>query len=302
MTTPPRCTVPTCRRASGDAFVCPRCTAELVRALTEHPGASTRPGTVVHGMAALVADLDVAASRGSRLAAAGGAQSGETPLAYGGASAEALWVLSSTLGTWVRDLCESRGVPLPMALIDVSVWPRSLVRRTLPSSAHIVAAALFLVEHRDAVRQHVAGGELVDEVRAAVAQARSAIDRPVGMTFYGRCPHCSEVKGAPDSGPELLAPPDAREVACPGCGHSFSTRTRQQVILDRVRQHLGTATEIAGMLRSTFGIAVRADRISQWKARGGIAVRGHDADGHPRFLVGDVIDRVQDDRPREDAG
>ena len=290
------CTVPNCRRRVTDAFVCSRCAADLVTALTDYPATSTRGPAAQPGIAALVIDLELAASRESRLSAPTGAQDDETPLSYGHAGAEAAWVLANTLGTWVRSLCEDRGVPLPMVLIDVAVWPRRNPRRTLPRPAQIIACADLLVRCIESVRQSPAGGELVDEVRSAVTQARSAVDRRPSQVFCGRCTHCI-TDPVLELGPDLLAAPAATEVACPNCGWTYRVDVRQQALLEEVRDRLGTAAEVAGLLAELFGIRVDIVRISQWKGRGRLPVRG-ERRGHPTYRIGDVIDLAQWEAPR----
>jgi DNA-directed RNA polymerase subunit RPC12/RpoP len=274
------CAVAGCNRSTHDAYVCSSCARSLSTLLSSYP-ATDELGDP--GVRALVADLEVSLARASRVGPGPGAQSSETPLAFGYHAGEALWLLGNTLGTWARDLAEQRAIPLPLALIELATWPRAVVRRTVLDGATIAACAWFLVAHENDLRQLPDAGEAHEAIRAAYAQAVAAVDRAPERTYLV-CEHC---------GRDILADPTQAQASCRSCGWSHSVTRRKDAMLQEVRAHLGTATEIARLLGKTFGIEVSTARISQWWQRGTLAPRGKTPTGRNLYRIGDVIDRAR---------
>jgi len=272
-----RCRVDGCQRGAHQGYVCTACVRALAALLSSYP--PTHPDEDP-GVRALLGDLEVSLARESRVGAGPGAQSSETPLAFGYHAAEALWLLGNTLGSWTRDLCEARAIPLPLVLVDLATWPRALVRRTLPAPELVAACAWFLAAHQDDLRALPEAGDAITQIRAAYAQAVAAVDRAPDRTYLV-CERC---------GTDLLVDPGAQQAACRSCGWSHSVDRRKNAMLVQVRGHLGTATEVSRLLGNTFGIQVTPARISQWWQRGKLPVRGHTT--HPRNLyrIGDIID------------
>ncbi|MFF4779423.1 hypothetical protein ACFY05_42070 [Microtetraspora fusca] len=275
------------RPVTDNATVCCSCGAELHQELVE----------LVHDDG-LADELDAALARQASLGTAGG-RSSETPLPYGEAAAEATSVLRNTLTGWVRILDDDGrliGPSCPPAgaknerpacahpscqLIIVRAFPDD----TLPAMASWLAARI------DAIRHHPAGAEAVDELLAAVRQARQAIDRPADRVYCGPC-------GAKqDDGSrcmiDLYARPDTGVVQC-RCGAVWDVWLRRDWLLAEVEDVLGTATEIARAVTG-LGHEVTPERIWQWAHRGRLIVRGAVRRGArelPVYRVGDVLDLV----------
>ncbi|GIH98105.1 hypothetical protein [Planobispora takensis] len=266
------CEVPGCDRPSPDgAPVCASCGTELHQHLVE----------VVDGLAA---DLDAALARQARLGGVG-RRGAETPLPYGEASAEAIWVLRTALVGWVRIL-EAEDQPFgptcPGRCEHGSctwVTTQTLPDDTLPSMAS------WLARRVQGIRWHPAGGEAVDELIDAVRQARRAIDRRADLVYCGPC-------GSPDEDgqtcmADLYARPDAPVVRC-RCGAAIDVHDRRMWLLRQAEEALGTAAEIARAL-TRLDQPVTPERIRQWNRRDRLIPRDHDARGHPLYRVGDVL-------------
>lgn len=272
-----RCTVDGCQRGAHQGYVCSACTRGLAELLTSYP--PTDPDGDP-GIRALLADLEVSLSREARVGAGPGAQSSETPLAFGYHAAEASWLLGNVLGSWTRDLCERRALVLPLVLVELATWPRALVRRSLPRPELVAACAWFLVAHQSELRQLPDAGDAVMQIRAAYAQAVAAVDRAPDRTYLV-CERC---------GTDLLVDPQAHHATCRSCGWSHSVDRRKSAMLAQVRGHLGTATEVSRLLGKTFGIQVTPALISTWWQRGKLAVRGTTPQARNLYRIGDVID------------
>ncbi|MBB4931830.1 hypothetical protein F4561_002650 [Lipingzhangella halophila] len=157
----------------GDqAAVCAPCTGTLKAALREVVGDDH-----LHGLAE---DLDIAIAKQHVFPQGGGGRvrPSEAPLLIDMHASEAATVLRNTLVTWVRVLLEDH--------------PTTAPADTLP------AMATWLEGHAETIRHAPYGAECVDEILAAVHQARRATDRPPERVYAGPCPSCGQQIYAPD--------------------------------------------------------------------------------------------------------
>lgn len=146
--------------------------------------------------------------------------------------------------------------------------------------------AQWLHDHLDQVRQHPSGPEAIEELRAAIRQARATIDRPADRWYAGRCGD-GPVNGDGFCGTDLYAKPDAAVVTCPDCGAQYDVAERRAWLREAVEDVLATAVEIAGWLR-TFGHHITDSAIRSYAHRGRLAT--HQVNGRPLYRVGDVMD------------
>lgn len=152
-----------CAQPVGDqAAVCAPCAGTLKAALREVVGDDH-----LHGLAE---DLDIAISKQHAFPSEGSrSRPAEAPLPIDTHASEAATVLRSTLVTWCRVLLDDH----PDAPDD-----------TLP------AMATWLESHAETIRHAPWAAECVDEICAAVHQARRATDRPPERVYIGQCPIC----------------------------------------------------------------------------------------------------------------
>ncbi|GAA4928844.1 hypothetical protein GCM10023224_05210 [Streptomonospora halophila] len=140
-----------CARPSGDnAYTCTRCAETLSAALHEITGDGR-----THGLAE---DLDIALAKQGTKPERDGARTkaSEAPLPIDVRASEAAGVLRNTLATWVRVVHEDQPKPLPAD--------------TLPAMASWLLPLCGWLRGRDY------GPECIDEITAAVTQARRAVD------------------------------------------------------------------------------------------------------------------------------
>jgi hypothetical protein len=244
-----------CRRAHKDSYACQSCIGRLCADLRAVPE--------------LVDELEVTRCRLDNLGADPG-KSSETRMVWSEAASEALFVLGDTIGTWARDLWETHGV----GPLVVSPDPASLSRFMLRWPSHLAA--------------HPAIEELDDEIRAAVKNARQAIDRRADTrVFLGRCDlndpenlECSR---------ELYATRSQEQVTCKACGAEWSVAERRAWLLGGVEDEVMTGPVLAALV-TRLGVPITVGQI-QGLARKGV-LRAATMDTHRKrsYRVGDVLD------------
>lgn len=251
----------------ADRYVCRQCTGTLRGLLTDLPG--------------LMDDLDAALGRRLHFTTRTGSRATTAPLPFQPAASEAGYVARQTILVHLDWVCAVRGHHAPDTWAGVGAYLRDAV---------------------DWVARHPDGPQVVDELTAALRQARHAVDRPADRAYVGVCGGtlvdgddlvqvCAE---------QLYAHPDRDTVTCPRCGTAWLVAERRARMLDQLRDLVLTATDLARAVDG-LGVEVTAQRIRQWKRRGQITPaqddRGRacaDAKGRPLYRVGDVLDAMAD--------
>jgi len=233
-------TCPVCSAEQSLSLLCSRCCDRLERDLGD--------------VASIVADLDVALSKMSRIgnAGPGGLARERTPINVGAMNAAD--DLQNTLTTWARDVVsEHLSTPAPPG----------------PS----VHAAFALLRHIDAIRRHPAVVELVDEVTDAIHQARRAVDRPADRIYLGVCmvPTPDEEGRDVTCLEEVWAKPGASETVCKVCGVTHEVRDRRAWLLKKSEDYLFGVKEASEMMGEVGGITVTQASIRGYIKRGKIA-------------------------------
>lgn len=309
----------TCGVCGGacQGFLCRRCLAEIERALGDLPAdlvdlqaVATRQA---HGPLGLGAGHMLEGGRDGRPAVAiGDATSdalGDAGWVFAWAAADQLWVIGVTLSTWIRHLCEQRGLQPPRASRGTYTTHRGLrVERNRmqvrtwrvfhPSPDQPVSPLIaWLLRNLDAVAQDEAAVQLHDEITSLpVANQRYILGRAPADEFYGLCDE-PDVRVEQDGptltprvgrcGTQLFGPRDAKQVDCPVCGASYTREQRHDSMVRELTDTLGTVRQVASTL-TTLGRPVTIGQIDGWLRRGLIVSRG----GTPRLVrVGDVLDR-----------
>lgn len=170
-----------CARPTGDdATVCTSCAQQAHNALRQVHGDGRTHGLDV--------DLDIAIGKAAEFGDGGRRTRGaDTPLLIDPHASEAATVLRSTLVGWVRVIHDDLG----------GTWP----------SDTLAAMARWLAPLCGWVRHTPYGADMVDEILAAVAQARRAVDRPTRrVPLHTPCRAVHLDNGAPvPCGGELVA-------------------------------------------------------------------------------------------------
>lgn len=267
-----------CGQPSGDdAPACTGCAYRAVTALRQVHGT-----TNLHG---LDVDLDISIAKASEwgLGLPGTNPKGAAPpLLIDPRASEARVILHNTLATWCRTVHDDTHVDIAGPACRSCTHPscRQINRTGLPDD-NLAAMARWLAPLITWARRAPYGAELVDEVLAAVAQARRAVDRPAGLTYAGRCADC---------GAGLYALGDRQVAVCrtEECQGGVSGVEAARVALLRAAPgRLVTAEEAARAL-SGVGRGVSARWIRQLAQDGELAsIPGKPA---ARYRLGDILD------------
>jgi hypothetical protein len=301
-----------CRVCDADtnAYLCKVCARELEKALAELPSDLVDLQAVATRQASGPLGLGVG-HYGQRDDTDGPwltiDAAADDPWVFAPAASDQLWVIGNTLSTWIRHLCESRGLQPPIAPRGLWITRRQLIvlrnrwgsriwREFVPSADQPLAdLAVWLVAHIDTIRHDEAAGEIHDEITGMQAEnARWILGRPPADEFYGLC-DLPDVRVEIDGGElrpvvstcgaKIFGAIDAKRIDCPACGASYSRAERHESMVAELADSLGTIRQVAATL-TKLGRAVTGKQIEGWLRRGLISDRG----GHPRLVrVGDVL-------------
>lgn len=253
------CRVASCLRPSDGWFVCGSCSDALASVLDDMPW--------------LLDELETVVARQVRYTSSGGGgKSAETPVMFNEAAANMRDELTNALTTGARLIAESNGW-------DIDRAPAAWLRHRIT-----------------ALRLHVAGAEIADEIFRFAAGARWVIDRPPVRQFLG---YCSESQGFEDCPGRIYGRSNKPEARCDTCGLEWEAEALRKHISDKLDGMLLTAAEIARL--STY-ISLPLDReqvrkrINQWAKRG--RIESHAAplkDGAPLFRYAEVLALLEQD-------
>jgi hypothetical protein len=260
-----------CERPMPDqAYACPACAQRAGGQLFTVVDTAPAARDVAHGMA----------RRGTS-----GSGSAEPRLPLNLGATQRLDAVQGTLGTWVRHVVETRGIPGPQ--------PRHLDDDVLVLAANWLAGHVEWLRHRREV------GEFLDDVAACARIVEGIARGPGEQKFLGPCGALigwdadgGEVMRETPCEGDVYAHTGAKEGACRTCRARWATANREAWLDGEVRGHAFRAAQIA----EAYG--VRANTIRVWAARGQLVPHGHDGEERPLFNVGEVLDLAAADAAR----
>jgi hypothetical protein len=194
--------------ARAQTFLCGRCTADARDTLTGLVVGPELPNG--HRGAGWLAKLADAAHGQTRLGeSARRSTDNGSPMLCNLKASALLDTVRNMLSTWVRDLCDVRGIDCP-----------ALGPNEIPMAA-------WLCKHVDAIGLHPGAGEFLEELNQRVEEIERAINRPVDDMFCGHCPTimddqepCAESLYARW---EYKLEHHEVEIHCRGCDHTHKT-------------------------------------------------------------------------------
>jgi hypothetical protein len=247
---------------TDDRCVCPRCATTLRSLLTALPD--------------LFGELDIARTRQARIGAGGTSHAAVAPLPFALAPADARWVLADTLLTWVDHVTEIRGHGLPTTWAGVGTYLHDAV---------------------DWLAAHPSGAQAIDELTAALRNARHAIDAPAARQYAGPCtvalPVVPWARGVADvqCGADLYATDGADSVTCRRCRAVYPLDARRSWLLEQADDLLLPWREIARAIDG-LGVEVNENTLKSWVRRKQLVAHGRvptqDGRTAATYRVGDV--------------
>lgn len=256
-----------CGKPAPTTTICAECTTRLRRDLRS---LYTRD----HGTS-YADDLDLALSRQVRFAdRADGSRSTSTPVVFNERASDVGLHLQAILTGWTRVLAE-----------DGNDWPTHTLQ----------AMAEWLHTHVHHLARHEAAGDAYDELTTAVAQVRSAIDRPPELVYAGPC---LVVYDQGECRADVYARPGRPYAVCQRCGASHDVAERREQLAEAMEEEQVTASRAVIYLRM-LGFTVTASAIRGYAHYDGkrpeherrLQAVGHSVRGAV-YRLGDILDIV----------
>lgn len=205
-------------------------------------------------------------------------------LAQGGVNAHASDLfdeVQNMLGSWVRDVCERRGVDVP--IINTAS-----------------AMAIWLRERVSALASAECALESFTDIRKAAEQIERAINRPPSPKTCGPCPTpgehtdrgfvLSDVRTK--CGTRLEAKTTATEVRCPTCKQTHVIEELISRLINETHYMGFTIPELCNVVLPRLGEPIPQSTLQRWHARGELKPRGHVTTSRgktiPQFMLADV--------------
>jgi hypothetical protein len=173
----------------------------------------------------------------------GGGGGNEEPMPVDLTAAGRLGAVESTVGTWARHVCETRGTELPARrplLGPVCAEPcehlscERIQYRRPPSG--LAQAAGWLATQIEWLRKRPEAGEAFADLHDACEQLARLVDRPPDKRLVGVC----------DCGRVLYAPVGRTAIRCPKpCGAEWNVDDGQDILMRHLDDKLLTAGEAA---------------------------------------------------------
>lgn len=267
--------------------------------------------TLTH-ISAYHADLDTVRGKLTRYGSGGTNTAGrEVPLPLDGRFTDPEqdhWHIAhdthNTLTTWARIIVHDRtpthGPTCHPVCLHLSC---ARIHRSRPPADRVDDCCRYLSANSSHLTVHPAADEMLDELLDLERRLRRIIDRPAERWYAGVC---SAPTGDGQCPAELYATSSRGGLTCRDCGSVHDIRTRRELLLNEAEHMLVTASEAAR------AIVVWSDydrgenrlvrRISTWRERNRIQVRGHRIEmgtERPTYRLGDVLDLLADDATRE---
>lgn len=185
---------------------------------------------------------------------------------------------TNTLTTWVRHLCETRGIDVPrMTAAECAQW---------------------LAKHSHAIASDEAAKECHDDIVDLTDRIRRIVNRPSPPVFCGPCPTLltdEERAKLIDDGEEdreechtrLYAPPKADQVTCPRCGFEYDVKELQAWCWDNCDDKSFTLVQLCHVVLPPLGHVMKHRTLQRFVRKHEIMPTGQHAHV-PTYQLGQV--------------
>ena len=204
----------------------------------------------------------------------------EQPMRYNPAAAELYDAANNTLTTWLRHLCEQRGIDVPLLNTNREVcnWLRANV---------------------NAIAADEAALEIFSDIEDLVTSIERRINRPIPPRFLGPCitdpveeetlterryrgDHATRCNRA------LAAERGAKDVTCPDCKRTHNVETMVEQLYAQAGHALMTVRELIDWVLPRLDEPIPQTTLERWIRLGIIPVRGRDSKGTMMVQLSDV--------------
>lgn len=269
-----------CGQPAPDAFLCRRCASVLERILAELP--------------ATLDDLQTTITRQSRTSKGGGGKptkASEAPLPFDVHASEVLDRTRNGMSTWIRHVCEVRGVPLPA--IGDPLRPASNG-----------AMATWLVTHIQSILADEWAPQLLADLKQLQYELRAAVDNRE-YRYAGPCTAVLQMGEVYEVSPDVVAiRPTTREtcgaplrvrtggktITCRTCGAEYDLAERMVTVLAKIRGEMATGQDAAYLLSDALQTRITWASIRKMEHAGHVAFVTTDDEDRKLYLIGDILD------------
>ena len=277
------------------AYVCPRCTADTARYLTDVVKVASEVETTV----ARLARYSDRHGRGVPEEREPGEEKmpnglRPTPLPFEPGARQRGDLAMNDIVTWARHVAEERGVPatLPGPAFGPLCGSQGVCRHESCSVIHarsvphpVARAATYLLGNLEWLRYRREAEEAMTVLSAAGATLVRIVDAPPPLWYAGPCYTLQDDGGTCME--ELYARTDDGTVKCPACKQRHDVFERRVWLLREADDVLAHASLIAAAL-TVLDRKVTSSMVRNYADRGRIQARGVDERGRPVYRVGDV--------------
>jgi hypothetical protein len=158
----------------------------------------------------------------------------------------------NTLTTWVRHLCETRGVTFmpPKSVGSAFAGPlqpgwRRLARDYRPTNAELCE---WLAAHVKAIACDEAAGQCYEEIKTLIESIERLVNRPVPWQMLGKCTTWNEHTRTA-CGTDLRCREGTIEITCPACRRTHNTAHLKLMMMKELEREKFTADEIIKLNR-----------------------------------------------------
>lgn len=273
----------------------------------------------LHRMALLAEEPAVNVARQARYGPKDGPRSSEPPIPVDLDASAAAWAAAHVVVTWMDHIARTRGIPLPRrsrrpvgplcAGAGWSALPGRCGHASCDAIRHhkpehpVAAAALWVAAELDWLRHTPDASDAGEDLYGAAEAVRRLVEHPADRWYAGTCAEPVDGDAEQLCDADLYAWPGTTWVRCPSCGARHQTGPRLRLLLDRARDTLGTAAQLAAAA-SRLGRRCTAGQLRAFAQRGRlVAARIPLDDGvegpllldvdewqRPRYRFGEVLD------------
>lgn len=250
-----------CGAQCHNAYLCNECEVKLSELVIR--AGLTQSNPFHPPVLCILDELDLQMSRQSRAAPRYGGRSAETPIPFDSRAAKAHATLSDLLTTWARRYhAPTTALAGPRRSAD---WLRF----------HVPMIAL--TPHAESM--------FVD-LEQASAYAIGIIDNPESKDYIGICSSLIDGKFC---NVDLYAVQGMESLTCPHCGTVHDVGGRRETMFNAADDLLLNGIDIA-RIAGVMGVRITAAGVYRWRFRGRLIPRGTNAEGHPLYRLGDVLE------------
>lgn len=176
--------------------------------------------------------------------------------------------LENELGTWVRHLCETRGIEVPKLSVK--------------------ACAQWLRKHANAIAADESAGEFYKSCVDLTDRIRHVVNRPEPPRFCGPCTteltveQREKLKSRDEEDRthcmvQLYAPRKASKVTCPFCKHEHDVEDLHRALLDEADEYSFTISDLVDHILPKLDQQIPRRTLQHWAKTGRLIATGYEA-------------------------